>query len=472
MDAQALENQIRGGLLELTVVRSWERNPMGYAGTPGGAVDNLIKREFAPKAERLHSVIARLKGVPAVFAEAKQNLTRPPREFTDLAIRIAKGSVGFFKGTVAEWGKDAAGGDAKLLQEFEAANATAAAAVEEFAGWLEKELLPRSDGNYAIGEQTFLQILKYSEMVEIPLSDLLARGQTQLDKDRAAFLAVGETIAPGKSPAEVVKLLSDDHPTEDQLLPTVAASVEEARQFAVAKDLITFPSEVRVQVTETPPYARDGSFASMSTPGPFEKVAKEAFYYVTPVEKDWDAAHKESHLRGFNRPVLAVTNIHEAYPGHYTQFLYSPRWPTQARKMLACGTNVEGWAHYTEQMMVDQGFGGGDSRIRLGQLSDALLRDCRYVVGIKLHTQGMTVAQGAKIFEEQCFQQTSVAFEESRRGAYNPTYLYYTLGKLMIQDLAREYREKKGATLKQFHDAFVSQGGLPIPLLRKLLLGP
>ena len=470
VDAKAIDGAIRGELLELTVVRGWEHNPMRYAGQAGSAVDSLIKRDFAPKADRLRSVIGRLRGTPALFAAARQNLSHPPREFTDLAIRMTSGSVGFFEGTVATWARDAAGADATLLAEFNAANGAAIAAVKEFAQWLKADLLPRSDGAYAIGEKTFLDKLRFDELVDLPIGPLRARGEAQLEKDRAAFLAIGAQMAPGKSPAEVVKLLSDDHPTEDGLIAAVAASVEEARQFAVKKDLITFPSEVRVRVTETPPYARDGGSASMSTPGPFEKVATEAFYYVTPVEKDWDAAHKESHLRGFNRPVMAVTNVHEAYPGHFTQFLYSSRWPTKARKQLECGTNVEGWAHYTEQMMVDQGFGGGDPRFRLGQLSDALLRDCRYLVGIKLHTEGMTVAEGAKVFEERCFQQSAVAYEESRRGAYNPTYLYYTLGKLMIQDLAAEVMQKRGWSLKQFHDAFVAQGGLPIPLVRRLLL--
>jgi uncharacterized protein (DUF885 family) len=166
---------------------------------------------------------------------------------------------------------------------------------------------------------------------------------------------------------------------------------------------------------------------------------------------------------------VASMNVHEAYPGHYLQFLYAPRFPTKARKLISAGTNVEGWAHYSEQMMVDEGFGGGDPKIRLAQLEEALLRDCRYVVGIKLHTQGMTVEEGAKVFVQRGFQEPANGYEEARRGAYNPTYLYYTLGKLQIQALRDEYRQKTGRGLKAFHDAFVAQGGLPIPLVRRLL---
>jgi uncharacterized protein (DUF885 family) len=300
---------------------------------------------------------------------------------------------------------------------------------------------------------------------------LLARGQAQLDKDYAAFVAVARKIDPNKTPAEVMATLEDDHPTAEDLIPAVRRSVEDARRFVVEKGIVTIPSEVRARIEETPPYARSGSFASMDTPGPFEARATEAFYYVTPVEPDWTPEHKEEHLRLYNPPVVAMINVHEAYPGHYLQFLYAPRFPTKTRKLLYCSSNVEGWAHYTEQMMVDEGFGGGDPKIRLAQLQEALLRDCRYVVGIQLHTAGWTVEQGAKLFEEKAFQEPANAFEESRRGAYNPTYLYYTFGKLEILALRDEYRKAKGGTLRDFHDAFVAQGGLPLPLMRQVLLG-
>src|SRR5262249_31297303 len=284
--------------------------------------------------------------------------------------------------------------------------------------------------------------LKYDEMVELPLDELLARGQAQLDKDYAAFVATARTIDASKTPAEVMKSLSDEHPSAADLIPSVKRSVEAARRYLVEKDLVSIPSEVRPLVQETPPFDRGGSFASMDTPGAFETKAAEAFYYVTPVEKDWDAKHQEEHLRLFNPYVVDMINVHEVWPGHYLQFLYAKRFPTKTRKLVACGTNAEGWAHYTEQMMVDQGFGAGSPKTRLAQLQEALLRDCRYVVGIKLHTKGMSVEDGAKLFVEKGFQEPANAYEEARRGAYNPTYLYYTLGKLEIQKLRDEYMQK------------------------------
>jgi uncharacterized protein (DUF885 family) len=469
IDADALEGEIRGFLLDQETLRNWERNPMGYAGLPGGAADSLIKRDFAPAAERLRSLVAREKLMPAVYAAGKANLVNPPKEFTDLAIRMAKGSAGYFAGTVALWAKEAAGSDAALWKDFEQANAQVVAATRDFASWLEKDLLPRSKGSYAIGAANFLAKMKSDDMVEMPLAELLAKGEAQLAKDSAAFVETAKKIDPSKTPAQVMKSLSDEHPTPENLIPSVAQSVENARKFLVEKDLVTIPSEVRPRVEETPPFARSGSFASMDTPGAYETKATEAFYYVTPVEPEWNAKHKEEHLRLYNPYVVAIIDVHEVWPGHYLQFLYAPKFPTKTRKLVFCGTNAEGWAHYSEQMMVDQGFGTGDPKYRLAQLQEALLRDCRYVVGIKLHTQGMTVEEGARVFVEKGFQEPANAYEEARRGAYNPTYLYYTLGKLMIQDLSNEYRAKTGASLKGFHDAFVAQGGLPIPLVRRIL---
>jgi hypothetical protein len=470
VDARALEGVIRDELLDLDTLTLWQTNPMAYAGLPGGAIDGLIKRDFAPAAVRLRAVIARENSVPSVFEAAKANLKNPPMEFTDLAIRMAKGSVGFFETVVPAWAKEAAGPDAGLLRDFEAANGRAVAASKSFAGWLESDLKPRSNGRYAIGAENFAAKLKYAEMVTEPLAAVLARGERQLAKDYDAFVATARKIDPTRAPAQVMASLSDDHPTAADLIPSVRRSVDASRKFVLEKGIVTVPSEVPPRVEETPPYARSGSFASMDTPGPYESKATEAFYYVTPVEKDWDAKHAEEHLRLYNPPVVAMINVHEAYPGHYLQFLYAPKFPTKTRKLVTCGTNAEGWAHYCEQMMVDEGFGGGDPKVRLAQLQEALLRDCRYVNGIKLHTAGWTVEDGARLFREKAAQEAANAYEESRRGTYNPTYLYYTLGKLEILGLRDEYlRRKPGSSLRQFHNAFVAQGSLPIPLVRELL---
>jgi uncharacterized protein (DUF885 family) len=472
VDGEILDGQMRSELLELETLQTWRKNPMDYVMLPGFAVDGLVKRDFAPPVERLKSVVSRLKAVPPLLQAMRDNIINPPKEFTALALRLAGGSVGFFRGAIADWAKQAASSDAALLNEFETANQAVVQALETASTWLQKDLTPKSKGAYAIGAENFSKKLLYEEMVDLPLDKLLAIGESNLERDYHHFLATARQIHPAKPPAEVMKSISDNHPSEDSLIPSAKETIESIRRFILDKRIITIPSEVRPTVMETPPYARAGSFAAMDTPGPYEARATEAFYYVTPTEKDWDAKHKEEHLRAFNAPVMDITTIHEAYPGHYTQFLYAKQFPTKTRKLVFCGTNVEGWAHYAEQMTVEEGFGSGDPKVRLAQLEEALLRDCRYVVGIKLHTQGMSVEDGARFFVEKGLQEPANAYEEARRGTYNPTYLYYTLGKLQIYKLREDYRKAKGAeySLQTFHNEFAKQGGIPVKLVRRILL--
>jgi uncharacterized protein (DUF885 family) len=472
IDAALLEAQLQSELQDLSVLVSWRRNPMLYVGTPGSAIDGLMKRDFAPAAERLQAITSRLRGVEPLLRNMQLNMEIPPKEFTDLAIRMAKGSVGFFKETLPGWAKSIEGADAELVKNFETANQEAAEAMGKAAQWLERDLKPRSKGIYAIGSKNLLDKLRYDEMVKLPLWRLSEVGEANLEKDYRAFVETARRIDPNKTPAEVMAMLSGDHPSEDQLLDFTRQTLEGARKFLADKRIIDLPSEVRPAVVETPPYARSGSFASMDTPGAFERKAKEAFYYVTPPEKEWTRKHKEEHLRLYNRPVLEVITVHEVFPGHYTQFLYAPQFPTKTRKLIAVGSNSEGWAHYAEQMMIEEGFGNGNPKIRLAQLSEALLRDCRYVAAIKLHTQNWTVEQAAKLFVQKGFQEPANAYEEARRGAWNPTYLYYTLGKLQIYKLREDYRKEKGKnfSLHTFHQEFIKQGSIPIELVRRILL--
>jgi uncharacterized protein (DUF885 family) len=472
IDAEILDHQIRAELLDLEVVQSWRHNPMGYAGLPGSAIDGLIKRDFAPAEERLRSVVARLQAVPGVLDALKENIENPPREFTDLAIRIARGSVGFFKETVPSWVKASGIRDEVLLRDFEDANSVAQKSFESIAGWMEKELLPRSMGGFAIGQDTFSRKLLYEEMVDTPLKELLAIGEQTLERDYHAFIETAKKIDPTKSPDEVMKQLENDHPTERSLILDARGTIESIRQFLIDRRIVTLPSEIRPTIMETPGYMRDGGFAFMDTPGAFETRATESFYYITPPDRRWSATHKEEHLRLFNSPVMKIVTIHEAFPGHFVQFLYASQFPTKTRKLIGVASNAEGWAHYAEQMMVEEGYGAGDPKIQLAQLSEALLRDCRFVVGIKLHTEGWTVEQGTKFFVEMGFQLPSNAFEEARRGAYNPTYLYYTLGKLQIYKLREDYKAARGAnySLENFHDEFVKQGSIPIRVIRQRML--
>ncbi len=469
IDLEALDGHIRAELLDWNILRFTARNPMTYAGRPGQAIDPLLKRTFASPKERLKSIVARLEKVPAFYAAGRGNVTDPPKEWTELAIGQARGTESYLQDTLATWAKEAAGNDPILWADFQRANITAIAATQDLQHWLLKTVLPKSTGTWAIGPRAYVTLLKHAEFITTSLEELLAQGEAQLQKDRLLFLETAKEIDSTRTAEQVFASLADEHPSARELLPYARQTLEQVRAFVVGKDLVTFPSEVRPQVQETPVFLRIGVYASMDTPGPYETRGKEAFYYITPPELNWDSKHLEEHLREFNTSMLPLIHVHEAYPGHFVQFLWAPKIPTKVRKLLATASNVEGWAHYVEEMVIEEGFADENPKYRLAQLEEALLRDCRYVVAIGLHTTTMSVAQGAARFVKECFQNPSVAYDEARRGTYDPTYLYYTAGKLMILDLRKDYLSQNGGTLKQFHDAFLSKGPLPVPLVRKLM---
>src|SRR6185312_4783333 len=346
IDAAIIDGTIKSELQDEELIANWKKNPMNYVGLPGNAVDLLMKRNFAPPVDRLKSVTQRLRGVPAVLAVMRQNVVNPPREFTDLAMRIAAGSVGFFKDDVAKWAKGAAGTDTATLGEFTRVNDSVATAMQGAADWLKNTLLPKSNGKFAIGSKAFADKLRYDEMVDTPLPELLRIGEAQLDKDYKAFVATAREVAPGKTPEQAMETLNAEHPTADSLIPSARSTVDGLRQFLVDHKIVDIPSNVRPIVTETPPYARSGTFASMDTPGAYETKATEAFYYVTPPEKSWDAKHVEEHLKLYNKSVMNIITVHEVFPGHFLQFIYAPQFPTKTRKLLGASSNAEGWAHY------------------------------------------------------------------------------------------------------------------------------
>jgi uncharacterized protein (DUF885 family) len=245
------------------------------------------------------------------------------------------------------------------------------------------------------------------------------------------------------------------------------------QDFIRQHHIVTIPSPVQPIVEETPPFMRALTSASMDTPGAFEKVAKEAYFNVTLPEPGWSAQKTKEWMEGFNRGTITSTAIHEAYPGHYTQFLWVQRAPSIVRRVIGSGSNAEGWAHYCEQMMFEQGYGNGDPKLRLGQIQEALLRDARYIVGIQMHTGKMTFDQAVEFFVNEGHQTRAVAEREAKRGTADPTYLVYTLGKLEILKLREDYRKAKGAqfSLEEFHNRFLQQGYPPIPIVRRELLG-
>ncbi len=294
-----------------------------------------------------------------------------------------------------------------------------------------------------------------------------------MHKNQAELKRVAAQIDPSKTPEQILEQLEQDHPQPDQLLQSFRDTFNGLVTFIQQKQIITLPSPVRPIVEETPPFGRALSSASMDTPGPYEDKATEAFFNVTLPEPDWPAQRTKEWMEGFNRGTIISTAVHEAYPGHYTQFLWIKQAPSKVRKLIGCGSNSEGWAHYSEQMMLDEGYGNGDLKLRIGQLQDALLRDARYVVGIQMHTGKMTLPEATEFFIKEGHQTPAVAEREAKRGTSDPTYLVYTLGKLEIMKLRADYKQKMGDkfNLEQFHDEFMKQGYPPVKIIREKMLG-
>lgn len=479
-DLTLVRNSIKSSLLSLEVVRQWEKNPDNYSSGITNSAFVLMERKFASPDERLKSLVAREKLMPAVFTDARKNLKNPPHIYTEIAIAQLPGVISFFQNDVPLAFKDAT--DPATRAAFAKSNADVIAALQSYQDWLKNDLLAKSNGDFRIGEETFRKKLKYDEMVDTPLDKLLEIGYADLHKNQAEFNRIAKEVSSTKTATEVLDDLGNDHPLPTQLLQSFRDTFDGLIAFIQQKQIITIPSDIRPILEETPPFMRATTMASMDTPGPFEKVAHEAYFNVTLPEKDWTPQHVSEFMHSFNVGTIVSTSIHEAYPGHYIQFLWVPQAPSKVRKLLGAASNAEGWAHYCEQMMLDEGYGqpGAGAKteqeaklLRLGQLQDALLRDARFIVGIKMHTGKMTYDEAVDFFVKEGYQSRESSIVETKRGTSDPTYLYYTLGKLEILKLRADVQKQQGDSFKlqKFHDDFMRQGFPPIAIVRKTMLG-
>lgn len=479
-DWQVLLAGIRGELFRFEEMASYTRNPMTYA----GALDLNIyaKRNFAPAENRLRSLIAIEKDAPKIFAAARADLEKSlPRPYVETAIEVSDGAADFLAKDLVAAFKGV--GDEPLQKEFAAANQLAVTELREFSAWLKREKLPTAHEHYALGRENFAKMLRESELIDWPPEKILKLGLKQLRVEQRVFAETARKIDAKAKPIDVFKAIQRDHPTEQCLIPDVQKTLEAIRQFVIDHRIVTIPSEVRAQVEETPQYLRATSFASMDTPGPFETKATEAYYYVTPAEPDWTPKQKEEWLTAFNYYTTDIVSIHEAYSGHYVQFLWlNASNPSKVAKVLGSYAFIEGWAHYGEQMLVDEGFGAIDAhrpeeairaaKYRLAQSDEALLRLCRLCVSIKTHCEGMSLADATKFFQENCYYERQPAYLEARRGTFDPQYLLYTLGKLQILKLRRDFQKQEGKefSLQRFHDELLQHGMPPLRLLRERML--
>lgn len=479
-DRELVLNDIRSRLLDLETIKPWAKNADTYSSTCANAAFTLMERKFAPADDRLRSLISREKLMPGLIAEAHTNLQNPPRIFTQIAIEQLPGIISFFQRDVPRAFEDAK--DPALKSEFAQTNAAVISALNRYLSWLKTDLLPRSNGDFRIGAETFSKKLHYDEMVDIPLPRLLEIGNADMRRNQQHFAAVAHELEPNKTPGEVLEELGREHPATDQLLNAFRATFASLLDFIRAHHIVTIPSDVPPVLEETPPFMRATTQASMDSPGPFETHATTSYFNVTLPDSRLTPAQVEGYMHSFNVGTVISTSVHEAYPGHYVQYLYSLQAPSRVRKILQANTNIEGWAHYTEQMMLDNGYGqpgtgARDAReakfLRLGQLQDALLRNARFIVGIQVHTGNMTYDQAVEFFQKEGYQPKETAAVEAKRAAGDPTYLYYTLGKLEILKLREDLMKKQGAafTLQDFHDQFLRQGFPPIKVIREAMLG-
>jgi len=479
-DREIVLGNIRSRLLTLEAIRKWEKDPDQYSSTCANGAFSLMERKFASPDERLRSLVARERQMPLLLANARVNLKNPPRIFTEIAIEQLPGIVSFFESDVPLAFADAK--DPALKAEFVETNAAVIAALKSYLGWLKTDLLTRSNGDFRIGAETFAKKLQYDEMVEIPLDKILEIGWADMRQNQAHFKQVAKELEPNKEPSAVLQELGENHPAPDQLLKSFRATFDGLVSFIRTHHIVTIPSNVRPIVEETPAFMRATTTASMDTPGAFETRATEAYFNVTLPDPSMKPEEVEGYMHGFNIGTVISTAVHEAYPGHYIQFLWLPQAASRVRKLLSANTDVEGWAHYTEQMMLDEGYGqpgvgAKDAReskfLRLGQLQDALLRNARVIVGIEMHTGKMSFEQGVEFFQKEGYQSRESAVVETKRGAGDPTYLYYTLGKLEIMKLREDVKKKQGAafSLEEFHNDFLRQGFPPIKIVREAMLG-
>jgi uncharacterized protein (DUF885 family) len=481
-DYQILLNNVRGQLLQLEMVRGWEKNPDNYSSGVTNAIFVIMERAYAPANVRLRAAIARERQIPQVFAEARKNLKNPPHIYTEIALQQIDDDVSFFEHDVPS--AFASADDAQEKADFAKSNAAVIEALKSYGVWMKSDLLPRSNGDFRWGADTFSKALAYNEMVDIPLDRLLQIGYADLHKNQAEFARIAKEIDPAKTPQQELAELATMHPAPDKLLQAFHDRFNSETEFIRSHHIITIPSDVQPTLEETPPFMRATTQASMDPPGPFEMNSNKAYFNVTLPDPSWPAKQTSEYMAAFNIGTIVSTSVHEAFPGHYVQFLWQSQFPSSIRKVLGANTNIEGWAHYCEQMMLDEGYGqsgvGAASEreaklIRLGQLQDALLRDARFVAGIRMHTGvggALTIPEAEDFFVKEGYQARPIAEVETKRGTADALYLYYTLGKLEILKLRADVQKKEGAafSLQQFHDDFMRQGTAPIKVIRKAML--
>jgi len=474
VDARILKNRLESQIYELETIQSWKWNPLRY--NVGGALNALISREFAPPAQRLRSAIGRLEGVPAVVAAAKANLTSPPRVHTETAIQQNKGTTRLVKEELEPLAKQAP----ELDKQFRTAQGRALAALQDYQQWLEKDLLPRSNGDFRLGEEKFRKKLRFVLDSDLAKEEILRRAEADLRQTQEAMYFTAMQLwpklfadaAPPKERSTAIKAVLDEaakaHPNNETVIGQATKDLAETTGFVREKGIVSVLDEP-LDVLPTPEFQRGVAVASCSPAGPLEK-AKKTFYYISPTPTDWTPQRVESFFREYNDDMLQEITVHEAMPGHYLQLAHANRFraPTLVRAIASSGTFVEGWATYAEQLMADAGYGG--PRVRMQQLKMRLRFILNAIIDQKIHTEGMGEKEAIALMMNQGFQEEGEAVGKWKRAQLTSTQLStYYVGNAELNDLRAAWEKNHGKypDLRAFHDAMLSFGNAPPKYVRE-----
>lgn len=440
------------------------KNPTFYTGDLSPSM--YLTRPYAPLAQRMAAFVTYQEALPKALAQIKANLKLPlPASYIDVGVNSFAGFASFFKTDVP--GIFAQVKDDALQARFKASNAAAIKASQELADWL-KAQKPHATQDFALGADKFAKMLHATERVDLPLDQLKAIGESDLARNLASLKSACDKFAPGQSLKDCVAKESADKPVGGAV-EGARAQLASLRQFIVDKDLVSIPGTEQAKAEEAPPFNR-WNFAYIEIPGPYEKNLPSV-YYIAPPDPTWSKADQAAYVPG--KAALLFVSAHEVWPGHFLQFLHANRAHWKFGQLFVGYAFAEGWAHYAEEMMFDAGLDGATPEVHIGQLTNALLRDVRYLSAIGLHTGGMSMAQSEQMFRDKAFQDPGNARQQAARGTYDPAYLNYTMGKLMIMQLRKDWIAAHPGpnALKAFHDQFLSYGGPPIPLVRQQMLG-
>jgi uncharacterized protein (DUF885 family) len=463
-------SNIEARMFEFEDVRTWERNPQIYADLIGTSLAGQALFAYAPDAERARRIVSKLRQVPRLVQAARENIRDTPGIFVKMGLESWRGILKFIDADLPR--AFASLDDLHILGDLADTSAESSNAVKGYIDYLENDLAPRAKASFRLGRGRFEKKLRLEEGITFTADRLLAIALRELHEVQEEFRSVAGRL-PGGDVQAAWRAATERHPAPGEVVKAAEAQVKELEQFLRRQSIVTVPDGEPVVVAPTPEFYR-WTFASMWTPGPFEAKPSRAYYYLTDADRSWPPERQEEHLRYFNYPILWHISIHEAYPGHFLHFQHLRQVESKVRKSVffAPASLVEGWAHYCEQMMVEAGFRRSEPEIKLGQLAEALVRLARFIVCIRLHCEDMSVEQGMRFFRDEAFLEEATARKEAERGTFDPTYLVYTVGKLMMLKLRRDFKEEQGGkySLRAFHDAVLAQGCAPFSAMRRLLL--